>query len=153
MILITSWAIPLTMWLSLRWLEDLVSAIRALRSLLRLLALGPRRLALIKETRTALRREVVDLAVARGLPADFEQLVTGPSRPVPKGLVGAARKRLRYFSVKRRRAKDWNEVRGPPDSRSCSVRDSAHRSFASATSPISRTRRAWTSRQTEAAWW
>lgn len=109
-IFVTSWAIPVVMWLSLRWLEDLVSAIRALRSLLRLLAIGPRRLATVKQQRDALQDEVIALAVAAGLPEHYEELISGPSRPLPKGVMGAARKRLRYFSVKRRRAKDWNEA-------------------------------------------
>lgn len=95
------------MWVSLRMLEDLVSAIRALRSLLRLLSIGPKRLAMLKATRDSLQKEVIDLAVASGLPEDFHELLGGPARAIPAGLVGQARNRLRYFSVKRRRAKDW----------------------------------------------
>ena len=101
-VVFTSVGVPLLMWFTLRWIEDLLSAARSARSILRMLRLGKERMAGLREMRDGLYQRVIEVAVGRlGLPRNAEELVK-----TKRGL----RRRLGYFSVKRRRKKDWNEV-------------------------------------------
>ena len=101
-VLFTSVGVPLLMWFTLRWIEDILSAARSARSILRMLHLGKGRMAELREMRDGLHERVIEVAVGRlGLPRNAEELVK-----TKHGL----RRWLGYFSVKRRRKKDWNEV-------------------------------------------
>jgi glycerol-3-phosphate O-acyltransferase / dihydroxyacetone phosphate acyltransferase len=101
-IVFTFIGVPLLMWFTLRWIEDILSAARSARSIFRMIVVGRERLEELRIVREGLYVRVVEVATGRlGLPRNGEELVKFPS-----GL----RKRLGYFSVKRRRKKDWNEV-------------------------------------------
>ncbi|KAF7428289.1 hypothetical protein PC9H_007510 [Pleurotus ostreatus] len=102
--------VPALMWITLRWLEDAVSAFRALRALLRLLLVGQGTLKGLSEQRKDLHSRVMNLATQIGLPNNPEMyfLSTGGRE---KGRVrGKWESTTRYFSVKRRRKRDWNET-------------------------------------------
>lgn len=102
--------VPALMWITLRWLEDAVSAFRALRALLRLLLVGQGTLKGLSEQRKDLHSRVMNLAAQIGLPDNPELyfLSTGGRE---KGRVrGKWESTTRYFSVKRRRKRDWNET-------------------------------------------
>ncbi len=108
---VTSVVVPVAMWMSLRWFEDAVSAARALFALGRLLCVNPDTLSRLRATRSDLHHRVVHLAVdGLGLPSDPERhfLVSGEK---DKGrVVGRWAKETNYFSVRRRRKRDWNET-------------------------------------------
>ncbi|KAI0696712.1 hypothetical protein BC835DRAFT_1271571 [Cytidiella melzeri] len=110
---ITIWAVPLAMWLSLRWFEDAVSAIRAFASLARLLRMGEKHLGKLRATRDNLHARVMDLATnTLGLPdapeKHFAQADTGQQS---KGRTrGPWASKAKYFSLRRRRKRDWNET-------------------------------------------
>ena len=90
------------MWFTLRWIEDILSAARSARSIARMIALGRDRLEELSLVREELYERVVDVATGRlGLPRNAEELLENK---------GGLRRRLGYFSVKRRKKKDWNEV-------------------------------------------
>jgi glycerol-3-phosphate O-acyltransferase / dihydroxyacetone phosphate acyltransferase len=94
--------VPVLMWFTLRWLEDMLSAARSALSILRMITLGRIRLAKLSDVREGLYERVVGVATQQmGLPRDARELCSG----------GEARRRwLGYFSVTRRKKKDWNEV-------------------------------------------
>ncbi|CAG8438379.1 10135_t:CDS:10 [Dentiscutata heterogama] len=97
---ITSWLIPLLMWLTIRWTEDLFQAARSSLSLTKLLLLPKEEYDHIKSIRENIRVKVQNLAVNElGLPENPEVLVN-KSRPRGMG----------YFSIRKRRKKDYNEV-------------------------------------------
>ncbi|GAA5884001.1 hypothetical protein JCM6882_002097 [Rhodosporidiobolus microsporus] len=107
--------LPTLMWLTLRFLEDLFSSLRALLALLRLLLMGKRQLTLLREMRAQLRERVEAVAVERaGLPRDAGVFVKERERRwkllglgrVEEGVAGW----LGFFDVRRRRKKDWNEA-------------------------------------------
>ncbi|GAA5836273.1 hypothetical protein JCM11251_001449 [Rhodosporidiobolus azoricus] len=107
--------LPTLMWLTLRFLEDLFSSLRALLALFRLLLLGKSQLTLLREMRSQLRERVEKVAVERaGLPRDATVFVGERERRwkrlglgrVEEGVVGW----LGFFDVRRRRKKDWNEA-------------------------------------------
>ena len=102
--LVTLPLFPALMWLSLRWLEDCTSSVRAALALFRLLHMGKRQLLLLREMREGLRARVETVAVREaGLPAD-----AGALEEQSKGWkVGRV---VGFFSLQRRRKKDWNEV-------------------------------------------
>lgn len=101
-VLFVSLGVPLLMWFTLRWIEDILSAARSARSIARMIALGGERMEELRELRDGLYERVVEVATGRlGLPRNAEELV---------GHRGGLRRRLGYFSVKRRKKKDWNEV-------------------------------------------
>lgn len=110
---ITLWAVPLMMWLSLRWFEDAVSAFRAFTALARLLRVGEKHLGELRGTRQDLHRRVMSLAVnTLGLPGEpekhFAEANTGRKE---KGRVtGRWASKTKYFSLRRRRKRDWNEI-------------------------------------------
>ncbi|CAG8594572.1 hypothetical protein C2G38_2248294 [Gigaspora rosea] len=99
-VLITSWLIPLLMWLTIRWTEDLFQAVRSSISLTKLLLLPKEEYDHIKSIRENIREKVQNLAVNEiGLPENPEVLIN-KSRPRGMG----------YFSIRKRRKKDYNEV-------------------------------------------
>ncbi|CAH7675205.1 hypothetical protein PPACK8108_LOCUS10181 [Phakopsora pachyrhizi] len=68
--------VPLLMWLTLRWLEDLVSSLRAARSLYRMLMLGKVELNELRERRKLLSKAVLKVAVEQcGLPRRSQELL------------------------------------------------------------------------------
>lgn len=89
---------PLFFWLSLRWMEDLMSSLRASLALLRLLSLGKGQVLLLRGLREELRGRVVAMAVANGLPVD-------PSAWVQKTPRWRRALHLGFFSLRRRRKK------------------------------------------------
>ncbi|GAA5982852.1 hypothetical protein JCM10908_006810 [Rhodotorula pacifica] len=104
------------MWLTLRFLEDLTSSVRAALALLRLLLLGKRQLVLLRSMREDLHARVERLAVMRaGLPKEAGVFVKERERRWRRlglglGLADAVGERLGYFNPRRRRKKDWNEA-------------------------------------------
>lgn len=108
---ITFFVVPVMMWMSLRWLEDAVSAIRAFLALLRLLRVGKPTLRAMREKRAELYARVMKLSTGTlGLPEDPEtHFLEAGGRE--KGRVrGRWESKARYFSVRRRRKRDWNET-------------------------------------------
>lgn len=99
------------MWMTLRWFEDAVSAFRAFTALYRLLRVGESTLKRMREVRRDLHGRIMDLAVIKlNLPADPESyfVLSGGKE---KGRVrGRWDSSARYFSIKRRRKRDWNET-------------------------------------------
>ncbi|CDR48796.1 RHTO0S20e01552g1_1 [Rhodotorula toruloides] len=106
------------MWLTLRFLEDLFSSLRALLALARLLMLGKRQLVLLRSMRADLHSRVEQLAVERaGLPRDAGVFVRERERRWKRMGLGAVEGGLRkwlgfaaFFDPRRRRKKDWNEA-------------------------------------------
>lgn len=107
---LTIFIFPFFMWFTLRWLEDCLSSLRAAIALLSMLAIGKTRLKEIRNQREELRERVVKVAVERAeLPEDpdvFVKLAKERRSKDKGGKVG----RLGYFSLRRRRKKDYNEV-------------------------------------------
>ncbi|KAF8973156.1 hypothetical protein BDZ97DRAFT_1779746 [Flammula alnicola] len=88
---VTVFLVPAFMWMTLRWFEDAVAAFRAFTALVRLLLVG-------KPTLKTMHEERKDLHARLHLPEDPEQIR------------GRWDSRARYFSIKRRRKRDWNET-------------------------------------------
>jgi glycerol-3-phosphate O-acyltransferase/dihydroxyacetone phosphate acyltransferase len=108
---VTSVAVPVLMWMSLRWFEDAVSAARALVSLWRLLRVKPATLSRLRATRENLHRRVVHLALHElGLPADPEKYFVRYGGKEKGRVVGRWASKTNYFSLRRRRKRDWNET-------------------------------------------
>lgn len=99
------------MWMTLRWFEDAVSAFRAFTALNRLLRVGKPTLTMMHKARKDLHGRLMDLAVTKlNLPAEPEShfVVVGGKE---KGRVRSPwESGTRYFSIKRRRKRDWNET-------------------------------------------
>ncbi|GBE81174.1 hypothetical protein BKA93DRAFT_814177 [Sparassis latifolia] len=108
---VTAAAVPACMWMSLRWMEDAISAFRAFVTLVRLLIVGQTRLHEAHAVREGLHARVMDLAVdTLGLPRDPEQHFA-KSGGREKGRVrGRWAGSAKYFSLRRRRKRDWNEI-------------------------------------------
>ncbi|GAA5971209.1 hypothetical protein JCM3765_007358 [Sporobolomyces pararoseus] len=105
---------PLVMWLTLRFLEDLTSSLRALLALFRLLLLGKRQLLLLRSMRDDLRERVETLAVEKaGLPRDSKVFITSRERKWKARGLGRLEEGVKgwmgFFDPRRRRKKDWNE--------------------------------------------
>jgi glycerol-3-phosphate O-acyltransferase / dihydroxyacetone phosphate acyltransferase len=108
---VTSVAVPLLMWMSLRWFEDAVSAARAFVALGRLLRVETATLARLRATRADLHHRVMRLAVhGIGLPADPENYFVAYGGRDKGRVVGRWTSKAKYFSVRRRRKRDWNET-------------------------------------------
>jgi glycerol-3-phosphate O-acyltransferase / dihydroxyacetone phosphate acyltransferase len=110
---LTFFAVPLVAWLSLRWLEDAVSALRACVALVHLLRLGPTRLEELRTLRAGLHARVGALAAQLGLPENPETYYVkggGKGRAAKGQVKGVWGKRASYFSLRRRRKRDWNET-------------------------------------------
>lgn len=108
---ITSFLVPALMWMTLRWMEDAVSAFRAFMSLARLLCVGKKTLNEIRTTRRGLHARLMNLAVETlGLSDDPERFFV-ESGGKQKGRVRSKwDSGAKYFSVRRRRKRDWNET-------------------------------------------
>jgi glycerol-3-phosphate O-acyltransferase/dihydroxyacetone phosphate acyltransferase len=108
---VTSVVVPVLMWMSLRWFEDTVSAARALVALGRLLRVNFETLSHLRVTRADLHRRVVHLAVdGLELPADPERHFVEYGGKDKGRVVGRWASETKYFSVRRRRKRDWNET-------------------------------------------
>ncbi|KAI0369706.1 hypothetical protein BV20DRAFT_967706 [Pilatotrama ljubarskyi] len=109
--LLTAVLVPAAMWMSLRWMEDAVSAFRAFVSLVRLLWIGKPALRAMRAKREELHQRVMGLAVRTlGLPEEPEKYFA-ETGGVEKGRVrGRWASKAKYFSVRRRRKRDWNET-------------------------------------------
>lgn len=111
-------AFPVIMWLTLRWLEDLTSSLRASLALFRLLWIGKRQLMLLRDMRESLRVRVERLAVERcGLPADAEKWFLAEEKRARRRWTPPKPGFLDFFSIKRRRKKGeffcfWNVALG-----------------------------------------
>lgn len=95
-----------------RWLEDAIAAFRAFASLLRLLFAGSARLAELGQTRNALHERVMGLSMkSMQLPENPEDHFS-LSGGKHKGRVGSTawESSTKYFSLRRRRKRDWNET-------------------------------------------
>ena len=92
---------PILLWMTLRWLEDLTSSLRASLALFRLLYLGKSQLVMLRTMREGLRVRVEDLAVQRcGLPRDAEKYFLAEEKRRPRWKEASG-----FFSIKRRRKK------------------------------------------------
>jgi glycerol-3-phosphate O-acyltransferase / dihydroxyacetone phosphate acyltransferase len=110
-IFISAPLVPALMWLTLRWMEDAVSAFRALASLIRLLAVGKSTLKRMGDNRAELHSRVMNLAVeALGLPDDPEDHFVRAGGRQKGRVTGKWGSGTGYFSVRRRRKRDWNET-------------------------------------------
>lgn len=108
---ITAFIVPALMWMSLRWLEDAVSASRALTSLTRLLWVGKPTLRKLYLQREDLHTRLIELATQYlGLPTDPEVYFAEVGDREKGRVRGSWEKSVKYFSVRRRRKKDWNET-------------------------------------------
>ncbi|RKP14774.1 hypothetical protein BJ684DRAFT_18856 [Piptocephalis cylindrospora] len=105
--LLTALAVPAWWWLSIRWCEDGMASARAVHTLRCLLTLDPALLESIQERREALRSRVLSLSSLLGLPDDPTTL-EDETRSGPMS-------RLRWFDVRGRRIRDWEEVLRPYD--------------------------------------
>ncbi|KAG0329388.1 hypothetical protein BG004_002342, partial [Podila humilis] len=102
--------IVVLMWLTIRWLEDLIHNAKSMLSLLRLLFMSEETMLGLRDKREELASRVHEYAVEQlGLPDDIEELVKeNRTRKANVGWLGKLSGS--YFSIKRRRRKDWNEV-------------------------------------------
>jgi hypothetical protein len=95
-----------------RWLEDAIAAFRAFVSLFRLLLAGSTTLAKLGETRKGLHERVRELSMkSMQLPGNPEDHFSS-SGGKHKGRVGSTtwESSTKYFSLRRRRKRDWNET-------------------------------------------
>ena len=109
--IVTFFLIPAVMWMSLRWLEDAIASFRAFTSLFRLLRVGKPALKQLLEVRTDLHKRVMATAVeSLGLPDDPEEHFASAGGRQKGRIRGSWDARKKYFSIKRRRKRDWNET-------------------------------------------
>ncbi|KAF9090676.1 hypothetical protein BGX29_011347 [Mortierella sp. GBA35] len=108
--LFTGPGIIILMWLTIRWLEDLIHNAKSMLSLLRLLFMTEDTMFSLRDYRQELAVRVQDFAVQYlKLPEDPEDLVKeNKTKKADSGWMGKLSGS--YFSIKRRRRKDWNEV-------------------------------------------
>jgi len=108
---ITTFLVPALMWMTLRWMEDAVSAFRAFMELARLLLVEQKALDAMRITRRDLHERLMSLAVGTlGLSDDPERFFV-ESGGKQKGRVRSKwESGAKYFSVRRRRKRDWNET-------------------------------------------
>ncbi|KAK2464280.1 hypothetical protein APHAL10511_003737 [Amanita phalloides] len=104
-------SVPALMWISLRWFEDAVSSFRAFLSLLRLLYVGNVALKNVHAKRQDLHGQVMNLAIETlGLPDDPERYFVSAGGREKGRVRGPWESSVRYFSIRRRRKRDWNET-------------------------------------------
>ena len=102
---------PAFLWMSMRWIEDGVATFRAFTALYRLLLIGKPALKNLRERRSELHGKVTNLAVdTLGLPEDPEKYFASVGGKEKGRVRGNWDHVFRYFSVKRRRKRDWNET-------------------------------------------
>jgi glycerol-3-phosphate O-acyltransferase/dihydroxyacetone phosphate acyltransferase len=108
---ITTFLVPALMWMTLRWMEDTVSAFRAFVTLARLLCVGKKTLQEMRTTRRDLHVRLMNLAVGTlSLPDDPDKFFV-ESGGKQKGRVRSKwDSGAKYFSVRRRRKRDWTET-------------------------------------------
>lgn len=113
--------VPGVMWMTLRWTEDLVASIRSTMALMRLLLVGKPEMSKTLLWREDIHSRVMQLATKRlELPETPEKFFSTKSSPGPrwdtKGGADKGRTQglwargTRYFSIRRRRKRDWNET-------------------------------------------
>jgi len=108
---VTFLLVPALMWMTLRWLEDAVAAFRAFTALVRLLLVGKPALRSMHVRREDLHARVMRLAVQTlGLPEDPEEYFARHGGKEKGRVRGRWESGSRYFSIKRRRKRDWNET-------------------------------------------
>ncbi|KAG6333631.1 hypothetical protein ID866_5456 [Astraeus odoratus] len=108
---ITAVIVPLLMWMTLRWLEDAVSAFRAFVALTRLLMVGKVTLKAMRQIRGDLHARIRNLAVGKlGLPMEPEKYFLEKGGREKGRVRGNLESGAKYFSVRRRRKRDWNET-------------------------------------------
>lgn len=108
---ITTFLVPAMMWMTLRWTEDAVSAFRAFVALARLLCVGKKTLNEIRVTRRDLHSRLMKLAVGTlGLPDDPEKFFVECGGKQKGRVRSTWDSGAKYFSVRRRRKRDWNET-------------------------------------------
>lgn len=107
---ITMVVVPSVMWLTLRWWEDAVSAGRALNALFRLFLLGRHELRRTKLWREKLHSRVMKLAEELDLPSTPEKYFLERGQRHKGRIRGEWESGARYFSLNRRRKRDWNEA-------------------------------------------
>lgn len=117
----TALLVPGVMWMTLRWTEDLVASIRSILALTRLLLVGKPEMNKTLLWRENIHTRVMQLATKRlELPENPEKFFSTKSSPGPrwdtKGGADKGRNQglwargTRYFSLRRRRKRDWNET-------------------------------------------
>lgn len=108
---ITMVMIPVVMWMTLRWMEDAVSAFRAITALVRLLKVGKVTLKSLRDTREDLHARIKRLAVETlELPTDPEKYFLERGGQEKGRVRGRLDSGAKYFSIRRRRKRDWNET-------------------------------------------
>lgn len=108
---LTSTFVPAIMWMTLRWLEDGVSACRALMALVRLLRVGKPTLRRLYLQREDLHARLIVLATQYlGLPSKPEVYFAEVGGKEKGRVRGSWESKVKYFSVRRRRKRDWNET-------------------------------------------
>ncbi|KAF5393517.1 hypothetical protein D9757_000786 [Collybiopsis confluens] len=112
--LFTVFLIPAIMWMSLRWMEDCVASFRAFFSLLRLLRAGKPALTETKRVRDGLHGRILEWATkSLGLPPDPENFFLQTGGREKGRVMSSWHSKTGYFSIKRRRKRDWNETLRP----------------------------------------
>jgi glycerol-3-phosphate O-acyltransferase/dihydroxyacetone phosphate acyltransferase len=108
---ITIFLVPALMWMTLRWLEDGVSACRALMALTRLLWVGKPTLRKLYLQREDLHARLIVLATQYlGLPSKPEVYFAEVGGHEKGRVRGSWDSKMQYFSIRRRRKRDWNET-------------------------------------------
>ncbi|CCM05446.1 uncharacterized protein FIBRA_07665 [Fibroporia radiculosa] len=108
---ITALLVPGLMWMALRWMEDAISAFRAFAALMRLLRMGQSCFAQLHAMRKGLHERVTEFAVnTLGLPPDPEHYFAESGGKEKGRVKGRWASKTKYFSVRRRRKRDWNET-------------------------------------------
>jgi glycerol-3-phosphate O-acyltransferase/dihydroxyacetone phosphate acyltransferase len=103
--------VPALMWITLRWLEDAISAFRAFTALVRLLRVGKPTLKNMAVKRHDLHSRIMNLAThTLGLPEDPESYFVEAGGREKGRVRGKWDSGARYFSIRRRRKRDWNET-------------------------------------------
>ncbi|KAF8609268.1 hypothetical protein BDV93DRAFT_550804 [Ceratobasidium sp. AG-I] len=119
--LFTAVVVPVIMWMALRWTEDLVASVRSIVALSKLLVIGKAEMSKTLLWRENLHTRIMQLATERlNLPANPEAFFSTKSSPGPrwdtKGGADKGRTQglwargTKYFSLRRRRKRDWNET-------------------------------------------
>ncbi|CUA76833.1 hypothetical protein RSOLAG22IIIB_02309 [Rhizoctonia solani] len=117
----TALLVPGIMWMALRWTEDLIAGVRSVVALTRLLLVGKSEMNKTLMWREDIHARIMKLATDRlELPANPEKFFSTMSSPGPrwdtKGGADKGRTQglwargTRYFSLRRRRKRDWNET-------------------------------------------
>lgn len=109
--LLTVFLIPAFMWMTLRWFEDAVAAFRAFTSLLRLLYVGKPNLKKMLDIRRDIHSRVMNLGITKlNLPKNPESHFSQVGGKEKGRVRGTWESGARYFSIRRRRKRDWNET-------------------------------------------